>query len=312
MRKKKSSIVIKLFVFLLIMCGLAFAGYYYGNQYIQTYETKITGLENQLLANQKTTYVATTDIAFGEEISLDTNVECRNVVSGLDDFMYIGDSDIGKTAIIDIPADSPIMYSMVSDMTIADDTREYEFSAVSLATTQTNNDIIDIRIVFPTGQDYIVVSKKQIQNLNGETNTFTAMLSEEEILRYRSACNDVYTISGTKMYTSKYVEPSLQSDATPYYPVNTYTLNILASDPNRLGSPAEYTVDITARAELEKNLLTLSEDYLGAVANGNAVTDNSNSQVLLANPALEESTESGSIIMNEDGTYESVEQDVAQ
>lgn len=64
-------------------------------------------------------------------------------------------------------------------------------------------DIINLRIHFPTGQDYIVLQKKTVDFLNTEENCFYVTLDEEEILSYASAREDILLYPGTTFYISE-------------------------------------------------------------------------------------------------------------
>lgn len=121
------------------MGWLALAGYEYKQNSNHTEE--LAAKEAELEANSQTVYVATADIAKGEKITAE-NVEMQPVYTGLDAYFYITADDIGSTAIVDIEAGVPVMYSMITDEEIANDTRDYEIAAVNLVTTQALNDVI--------------------------------------------------------------------------------------------------------------------------------------------------------------------------
>ncbi|GJM69319.1 hypothetical protein HMSSN036_15350 [Paenibacillus macerans] len=74
---------------------------------------------------------------------------------------------------------------------------------------------MDIRIQFPTGQDYILLSKKKIEAL--APGTVTVTLGEAEILSLSSAIVDAY-LHKASIYALTYVEPYLQGKSTPTYP----------------------------------------------------------------------------------------------
>ena len=183
MRKKKKNLIKALVVAVIV--GLAgFGGYEYKQNSNHTEE--LAAKEAELEANSQTVYVATADIAKGEKITAE-NVEMQPVYTGLDAYFYITADDIGSTAIVDIEAGVPVMYSMITDEEIANDTRDYEIAAVNLVTTQALNDVIDVRITFPDGSDYIVLSQKTIKDINLENCVFSTNLNEEEILRFTCA-----------------------------------------------------------------------------------------------------------------------------
>ena len=275
MRKKKKNLIKALVVAVIV--GLAgFGGYEYKQNSNHTEE--LAAKEAELEANSQTVYVATADIAKGEKITAE-NVEMQPVYTGLDAYFYITADDIGSTAIVDIEAGVPVMYSMITDEEIANDTRDYEIAAVNLVTTQALYDVIDVRITFPDGSDYIVLSQKTIKDINLENCVFSTNLNEEEILRFTCAMVDAYTTTGTRLYTTRYVESNIQETATPTYPVSEVTKQLIAEDPNVVTVASE-TLNTSARLELESRLGLLTTEQLDAVNEGFGLTDTAKSSVL--------------------------------
>lgn len=232
----------------------------------------------ELNANSQTVYVAKTDIAKGEKITAD-NVEMQPIYTGLDAYFYITTEELGSTAIVDIDAGVPVMYSMVTTEEIANDTRDYEIASVNLVTTQDANDVIDIRITFPDGSDYIVLSQKTIKSVDLENCVFSTNLNEEEILRFTCAMVDAYTTTGARLYTTRYVESNIQEQATPTYPVSETTKQLIAEDPNVVTVASE-TLNTSARLSLESRLGMLTTEQLDAVNEGFGLTDTAKSSVL--------------------------------
>ena len=73
-----------------------------------------------------------------------------------------------------------------SDNMVLDDVRRQEYNMLVLPTDLQTGDYIDVRVMFPNGQDYIVVSKKEVEipNIAGvdSEDTIWINLSEDEIL----------------------------------------------------------------------------------------------------------------------------------
>ena len=125
-----------------------------------------------------------------------------------------------------------------SDSMVQDDVRKQEYNMVILPTDLTTGDYIDVRLMLPSGQDYIVVSKKEVElpMIDGidSADTIWINLSEDETLHMSCAIYDAFRINGAKLYATKYTEAGMQSAATPTYPVNESTSALLESDPNIL------------------------------------------------------------------------------
>ena len=125
-----------------------------------------------------------------------------------------------------------------SDNLVQDDVRKQEYNMLVLPTDLSTGDYIDVRVMFPNGQDFIVVSKKeveipQIDNVDSE-DTIWINLSEDEILHMSCAIVDVAQVKGAKIYATKYTEAGMQTAATPTFPVNESTSKLLLSNPNIL------------------------------------------------------------------------------
>ena len=97
-------------------------------------------------------------------------------------------------------------------------------------------DYIDIRLSLPSGQDYIVVSKKEvtvpeIAGLPSE-NTIWVNLSEAEIILLNNAIVEAYKIPGSKIYANLYTEPGMQTAAIITYTPSREVANLIDADPN--------------------------------------------------------------------------------
>lgn len=212
-------------------------------------------LTTQINQNTRTVYVATQDISTGDQLVDGVNVAQQEMLNGMDDTLFATEDDLGYAALIDIPTGSAVQKNMVAQQEITDDERIVEVSSVNLTTTQHSNDVVDIRILFPDGEDYILLSKQTIRNLNG--TTFQLQLTEDELLTFNSAIVDAYTY-GAKLYTTKYISSQIQQDATPFYPVKQETLDLINSDPNIVEIASE-TLNAQARQNLDERMALLSD-----------------------------------------------------
>lgn len=124
------------------------------------------------------------------------------------------------------------------DNIVQDDVRRQEYNMLVLPTDLETGDHVDVRIMFPSGQDFIVVAKKEVEipNIAGvdSSDTVWMNLSEDEILHMSCAIIDAYQVPGSKIYVTKYTEAGIQEAATPTFPVNESTSKLLISNPNIL------------------------------------------------------------------------------
>ena len=150
------------------------------------------------------------------------------------------------------------------DSQVQDDVRVQEYNVISLPVDLLSGDYVDVRMTLPSGQDYIVVSKKEvtIPNIDGTDSISTVVmnLTEDEILHMNCAIYDTYRVGGAKLYINKYTDPGLQKAATVTYPINDATKNLLNNNPNILDK---------ARRELAGRY---NNDYSGSLRNN--INDN--------------------------------------
>ncbi|PYE49245.1 SAF domain-containing protein [Paenibacillus barcinonensis] len=157
----------------------------------------------------------------------------------------------GQVAKIELKKGTAITTEMVYEDTPApSDLRNRELQVVLLPSSLVKGDMIDIRIQFPTGQDYILLSKKKVERLNAATLWVT--MTEDEILSLSSAIVDAY-LHKASIYALTYVEPQFQTAAIPTYPANAEVLKLLESDPN-LVRHAEQELTRQVRSSLESSL----------------------------------------------------------
>ena len=164
------------------------------------------------------------------------------------------------------------------DNIVQNDVRKQEYNMLVLPMDLETGDYIDIRLMLPSGQDYIVVAKKEVEipNIAGvdSDDTIWVNLSEDEILHMSCAIIDAYQINGAKLYATKYTEAGMQDAATPTYPANENTTRLLQSDPNILDKAMN---EIRARYN-NTNGATLRNDYINSVINSQSDQSESNLQ----------------------------------
>ena len=180
---------------------------------------------------------------------------------------YIELNSVPLIAKVDMNANTVITTELLSksDSVVQDDMRRQEYNMLVLPMDLTTGDYIDIRLMLPSGQDYIVVSKKEVEIpiVGGvdSADTIWINMTEDEILHMSCAIYDAYRINGAKIYVTKYTEAGMQNAATPTYPVNESTSRLLESDPNILERAMQ---EIRARYS-ENNSSTLRNDYINNV-----------------------------------------------
>lgn len=171
----------------------------------------------------------------GDEVT-DLNVSFMDIPSTYIPQGTIEDKDIilGKFFKLNLDSGAMIHEAMIMEDTIIDSTRDMDIYTNTYPSGLAKGDYIDLRIVMPLGQDYLVLSHKRIYELF--ENGFKIHLTEEELFMYRSMLIDYYLnkAAGCRIEATRYVEPGLQKPAIPFYSIPTYLADLYNRDPNML------------------------------------------------------------------------------
>ena len=220
--------------------------------------------EQQVANNSKTVYMLTRDIKSGENIS-SGDVKSTTIVTNIanSEIAQLGDLTEETIAKVDLPKGTFVAKSMITttDEKVTNDLRVQEYNMILLPTDLSKNDYIDIRITFPNGQDYIVVSKKRVIQVS--QNTVFIKLTEDEILTMSNAIVEAYIKEGSNLYANKYEDAGIQTAATPTYPVSKDVLGLINSNPNiveqaRTALWARYKTEL--RTNIDTMLMNSAED----------------------------------------------------
>ncbi len=145
---------------------------------------------------------------------------------------YIEFKNVPIIAKVDMNANTILTEGMIarSDEIVTADIREQQYNMLVLPQNLEIDNYIDIRLMFPNGQDYIVVSKKRIKNTDAQTIWID--MNEAEILLMSNAIVESYVNSGSKLYATIYVEPGNQTQATLTYVPSYEVTTLIQSDAN--------------------------------------------------------------------------------
>lgn len=179
-----------------------------------------------------------------------------------EDKKYIELNEVPVMAKVDMRKNTVLTTEFLAkgDNILKDDVRVQEYNMVVLPADLETGDYIDIRMILPSGQDFIVVAKKEVEmaEAEGESigNTIWVNLDEEETLHMSCAIVDAFKIKGAKIYATKYTEAGMQKAAIPTYVLNSQTATLLKTDPNILQTAKDelnrrYNSDDIAKMRLE-------------------------------------------------------------
>ncbi|MGN1299393.1 MAG: hypothetical protein ACI4UE_05370 [Candidatus Scatovivens sp.] len=204
--------------------------------------TQINEIKEELESKQIKVYVAASNLESGTELTsgvlvqqmVQTTVDTSNIIN--DSIFSITDEETGemikyKTK-INIPAGSIITQDMIyqDGNGVSNDERLQEYNMISLPSQLKNGDYIDIRFMIPSGESYIVLSKKKVEATTA--NTVWIKVTEEEILTLNNAIVEAWTVTGSLLSATIYTEPGIQQKATETYPISAEIYEQIRNNPN--------------------------------------------------------------------------------
>ena len=156
----------------------------------------------------------------------DTDLEAVEIPVGMVPGYIIDKEEIiGKYYKISYDAGTLLTHEMMYEVPLKTDDRILDIMCDRQPVGFKAGDIVDVRITFPDGQDYLLMHKKLVQDVYG--NAMRLVVDEKDILVYKSAEADWARFvkngkAGTsvQIYCTMYVEAGIQS-AIRYYPIQT-------------------------------------------------------------------------------------------
>lgn len=157
---------------------------------------------------------------------------------------------VGTFCKIAINPGTPITKDMVMTEAISDTTREVDITGNRWPIGLQEGDYVDVRITYPRGEDFLVLSHKRVMSITDRT--LKIHMTEEEMHLYQAALVDFYLSKdyGSDLYLTKYVEPGVQQDAIPYYSVPSNVAAIVLKDPNIIDK-AQVNTENALRSAIE-------------------------------------------------------------
>ena len=207
-----------------------------------------------LKALQVQCYVAADDLESGETITLEEDFTMATVQTTIDQSTLISQDDYeyfdseGNIEVrynedgtqkykelvmrIDVPAGAFVTKDMFieADEEVASTERIQEYNMILLPSQLKNGDYVDIRLSLPTGQDYVVLSKKKV--LGTDATGIWFYMDEEEMLTINNAIVESYVIAGSKLYATQYTDPGMQKASATTYTVSGAVLTMIQNSPN--------------------------------------------------------------------------------
>ncbi len=171
----------------------------------------------------------------------------------------------GYRSKIDLEAGTIICDNMLYEEELENSERIQEYNMLQLPVQLEPGEYVDIRFLLSNGQDYIVVSHKEVIDVT--EGTIWLQLSEEEILLMSNAIVETYISPATNLYVTKYVEPGMQDAATVTYIPSNEVINLINQDANIVESAKSalvnrYNNGTAIRDYIHTEITKYSEDAL--------------------------------------------------
>lgn len=232
-------ILLILLIVILIAAGTGGTLYFYNQNKNQIEQNQLLAAQNT--ANQQkldaigamtTVYEVSKKCYSGKVINESDLIEVSVPVSSLGSASITDKTQIvGRYWRIDINPGTQISMDMLMEET-DDGTMKFtkELTFTSLPVTTKVGDYVDLRIIIPNGEEYVILNHKRIERLYEQT--ITIFVSEEENTILHSAIADkamYYDIP--VIYLTKYLEPG-NSNSLAFYPVSHDVENFIKWNPN--------------------------------------------------------------------------------
>ncbi len=163
----------------------------------------------------------------------------------------------GKLLKIGIKENTYITGGMLVNEQPENDERELTYDCLRIDPGVRTGACVDVRIRYPDSTDYIVLTKKTVYGTDG--NALVLHVGEEEILLMDSAVVDAYLFEGAYLYTTSYLEESLQEAAKVNYTPNNLIITLLKADPNIVSIAAD-SLNAAVRQDIERRLTSNESD----------------------------------------------------
>ena len=209
-------------------------------------------------------YVVVSDIKSGESLQgkaiikqVESTAVPTNAITEASSGKYINDKTVAK---INLASGTVVTSEMISNSSESNgnDVRIQEYNMIVLPSRLEVGDFLDIRLRLPNGEDYIVISKKEVKQATEDT--IWLKVTEDEILTMSNAIVEAYIMKGSKLYATTYTEAGNQTKSTPTYPVSYEVLKLIETNPN---------IVTAARNELYNRYnASQRNDYISKALNG--------------------------------------------
>ena len=187
-------------------------------------EIKVYVLNQNVKAGQEVTSAMLTEITSYENAVPEKTIGPGNLSTINENGDLV--TSIAKT---DLPKNTVLTEDLLKRSDLTDDLRITEYNMITLPVGLEVGNTIDIRLRLGNGADFIVISKKYVEDIYGDT--ITLELTDAEIIMLNSAIVESYLAKTAEVYAVKFVDGIQEESVSTYVPTADAT-NLLSNDPN--------------------------------------------------------------------------------
>lgn len=227
--------------------------FYAIRQVKDTAAKEIAAVRAELEQNLRYVYETSRAVKRGEVLN-EENTRRVLVCASMAQENYLNESDLGARMLIDAQEGVQLLKSMTVMDCEEDGVREIECEAICLNDNRQEFDVVDVRLRYPNGEDYVVLAKKELYHVVDEIKDRCYLrCSEEEIARLSAAYVDTAFYEEACLYTAKYTNPELQEASVVTYLPTADAIEAMKENPN-IVSEAVHELTIRNRIRLEERL----------------------------------------------------------
>lgn len=262
--KKSIAIILSVIALLVGSGGTFLAVFLYNQGIIEEYQEQVSALQTSLdsVGDITEAYTVIKQTKPGEQIT-EEMLDIISIPASMlnDSFVMDMDSIVGLYSKVNILPGTPITSDLLMEEDINDKNvlyntvREYDVVVNLWPIGLKIGDYVDMRIIMPYGEEYIVLSHMRVNGMSDKTVKFK--LTEAQINLYQSALVDYYLNSaqGVSIYFTKYIEPGVQKPALVTYKVSDKIMEAMKKNGNLYATAWASVYDATTRNEIDADLV---------------------------------------------------------
>lgn len=180
-------------------------------------------------------WTVNTQVLAGSVVKEEELVQQTIPVSSITESFVMNKADIvGKYYKVNISPGASITKDILMQEELSEITYERDMSFNYLPLGIKVGDYVDVRIVLPYGEEFIVLRHQRVQQLVEDQNTIKLILNEAQLALWTSALKDyaLYKNRGVGLYVTKYIEPGITEEAVPFYPIRKEMEGAVLINPN--------------------------------------------------------------------------------